>query len=163
MNSDLVFNGQLTEADFVAAANLSTGGLKRKFFIAGCALIYPAWRAYSDPYVTDPFNFIFTVILACVAIFFGPRYLHQRTFRKQKSLSFPFSMEIGDVGLCVKNELGEEVIPWSSVRRWSHDKTSVIIFPPEGVIKVIPRRLFASESEYHSLLETLSGKLGKAK
>lgn len=108
------------------------------------------------------------VAIAAVAFFawffnfFYPRRL-RRIFFQQKSAQLPYVATITDETLQTKSEVSEEKLPWNHFIQWRENDNLFVLYQSDTMIRIMPKRCFASPQqiiEFHHLLEK---KLGPAR
>ena len=99
--------------------------------------------------------------LALLAVFLLFQYLYKPfmlglTFKKHKDLSAPFEMELSDQGLSVSNQKGNALIPWNNFVKWVEGKELILLYRSYIMFQMVPKRLFATESDLQYLREQLA-------
>ncbi len=100
------------------------------------------------------------VPLALLLVFLLYQYLYRpfllrRTFKKHQDLSAPFEMEISEQGLSVSNPKGSALIPWTNFVKWAEGQEMILLYRSYILFQMLPKRLFASESDLQYLREQL--------
>jgi flagellar biosynthesis/type III secretory pathway M-ring protein FliF/YscJ len=99
--------------------------------------------------------------LALLLVFLLFQYVYKpfmlgRTFKKHKDLSAPFEMELSDEGLSVSNPQGRALIPWNNFVKWAEGREMILLYRSYITFQMLPRRLFASQSDLQYLREQLA-------
>jgi Flp pilus assembly protein TadB len=99
--------------------------------------------------------------LALLLVFLLFQYVYKpfilgQTFKRHKDLSAPFEMELSGEGLSVSNPKGNALIPWNNFLKWTEGKEMVLLYRSSIIFQMLPKRLFASESDMQYLREQLT-------
>jgi Ca2+/Na+ antiporter len=99
--------------------------------------------------------------LALLLVFLLFQYVYKpfmlgRMFKKNKDLSAPFEMQLSDEGLSVSNPKGRALIPWNNFQKWAEDKDMVLLYRSYIMFQMLPKRLFATESDLQYLRDQLT-------
>jgi hypothetical protein len=65
-------------------------------------------------------------------------------------------MELSGEGLSVSNSKGSALIPWNNFLKWAEGKEMVLLYRSYIMFQMLPKRLFASESDLQYLREQLT-------
>jgi hypothetical protein len=82
------------------------------------------------------------------------------TFRQQKALSEPASIEIRGEGLYRKSQHAESLTPWAHIIRWRHGNKVSLLYLANNVFFIVPSHFFASPDDYVAFAEAIKVRLG---
>jgi YcxB-like protein len=99
--------------------------------------------------------------LALLLVFLLYQYVYKpfmqgRTFKKHKDISAPFEMDLSEEGLSVSNPQGSAMIPWNNFLKSAEDREMVLLYRSYIIFQMVPKRLFARESDLQFLREQLT-------
>jgi len=136
---------------FLVLLAVSVSGVSFGFAVAGRDSFFPS----------------FFIMAMLAYLWFVFVVLHSRRVRKifsqQKSMQVPYSWNVTDEGIHAKSEISEERLPWNHFIRWKEGKSLFIIYQSDVIMRMIPKRCFASSEQMGEFRQLLQTKLGPAK
>ena len=150
--------GTLTISDYLGAQRLH---YRPKPWLAVVLIVLCAasfWYAYSW---RDWVMALLPVYFAAVFLVYIPLKA-RRTFRQNKALADPMTVEVRDDGIFLSNAYSNGLLPWGHIYKWKHSARLVLIYRASNLMHIIPSRFFQSTSDYEAFLQILRSKTSAA-
>lgn len=156
------FTVQISEQDFMDAQrlHLRPSKMMRVFhYVLGVILIpILLFAAAVDAHHSRLSALLALGAIAAVIILFQiilPWRL-RRFYREQKTLHYPFAMELNEEGVFSEGENGTGRIKWADFYAWKQDSKTILLYQARNFFNVIPCRVFAptqNDGEAIALIE----------
>ena len=161
------FTVQITEQDFMNAQRLHMrpGKISRMSrYILGIILVPSLlFLAVADAYHAQLPALVALGVIALVIILFLvilPRRL-RRFYREQKTLKYPFTIELNEDGVFSEGENGNGRIKWDNFYAWKMDSKTVLLYQARNFFNVIPCRFLTTAQNGGEAIDLIERKLPK--
>jgi YcxB-like protein len=161
------FTVQVSEQDYMNAQRLHMrpGKARRVFHCLLGIILIPSllFLAAADEYHTREPALIALGVIALVIILFVvvvPWRL-RRFYREQKTLKYPFTMELNEEGVFSEGENGSGRIKWDDFYAWKQDANTILLYQARNLFNMIPCRVFASTQDGGQVIALIERKLEK--
>ncbi len=169
---EIPFKGQYTQLEFARAVQLAnrSGGRSRfggwMLVAALAAVIFLSGKSFfSESSSTgDPFIFIriaLAGLMLLAFLLFDPAraYLQTRRLWKNPAMQQQISGRVNHTGLVYTNVSPFRTVPWGRFARLRLNKDLASLLTADGVITVLPRRFFKSESDWQAFCKLAQSRL----
>ena len=166
----MILNITMTEEDYISASFLHLRP-RPAFKWAGLVLVVLALVAVAAPFCTGAprhIQFLVSASLASLIVYFAVAFFVwmpfrcRKTFRQQKTMQLPYTLDFTNECVITKAEYGEAKLTWDFFRKWKEGKTLFTLYQSDPIMQVVPKRVFASPGEMSAFRELLVRKIGPA-
>lgn len=84
----------------------------------------------------------------------------RRSYRTQKTLHSPFTVELSDEGVRLEALHGQMSMPWKDYHKWKANDKLILLYQSDRLYNPIPRRAFASDADWQALHALVQSKMG---
>jgi YcxB-like protein len=99
--------------------------------------------------------------VAAVLLIFVPLRA-RRSFRQNKGLSEPMTIELRDDGLYLTNTYSNGLMPWSHVHKLKSNSRITLIYRTGQMFHLIPSRFFETVRDYEVFVQTVKARTNAA-
>lgn len=153
----------LTEGEMISAMKLHGKGSK----FARVALIFLGIALILTAILTSHKLLPLLVLTSGIAGYLVPYFIlipyqAKKQYKELKSIQSEITMIIESDGIKIETTIGNNNLDWSHFKKWNSNEHIIIIYITSKMFYMLPQRVFSSESERESVINTLNENIRKA-
>jgi hypothetical protein len=151
-------HGVISLSDYLAGQRVH---YRPKPWFAAVAALFIGGTLWCAVALHDGLIALFPIYLATIFLIYVP-LRGRRSFRQNKALSEPMTVELRDEGLYLTNTHANALLPWAHVHKVKSNARIALIYRTSNMFHLIPSRFFSNAIDYETFLQTVRSKTNAA-